>query len=124
MCCLVNHTFGLSQNTLQCRFLGCSHQKDTFVLYFRQYLVISQILRLFKRQHYSWISALFWEMSCIMLLLFPFAYCVYLWEQPELHLAIILHSINKLKTNAKPKPTVQSSQRKQKVKRKEQEKCL
>lgn len=38
-----------------------------------------------------------------MLLLFPFTYCVYLWEQPKLHLVIILHSINKLNTNAKPK---------------------
>lgn len=76
-----------------------------------------------------------------MLRLFPFTYCVYLTltltdvggrfysylltlTQPELHLVIILHSINKLNTNAKPKQTVQGSQRKQKVKRKEAEKCL
>lgn len=59
-----------------------------------------------------------------MLLLFPFTYCVYLWEQPELHLAIILHSINKFNTNAKLKQTVQGSQRKQKVKTKEEEKFV
>lgn len=59
-----------------------------------------------------------------MFLLSPFTDRVYLWEQPELHLATILHSINKLNTNAKPKQTVQGSQRKQKVKRKEAEKCL